>query len=107
VGIGVGDAWNRVDSGQDQLGQCVLMGNLNNRENIRFSPARIDLLDFSDICEGFDDFSRLTWMDIDEDVSPVGHVTILYMKDHPMVPGGTGATVTNHYNEVNVSWKSR
>jgi hypothetical protein len=79
--IGMSNAWNRMDSGQDQLRQCVLMGKFDNRENIRLSPARIDLLDFFNVRQRLNDFSSLAWVNIDEDVSPIGHVTILYVKD--------------------------
>ena len=54
-------------------GPGILMGDFNDGEYVGFPPARVDLCDFLDFCQCFDDLTGLAREYVDEHVSPIGH----------------------------------
>jgi hypothetical protein len=67
------DTGDGVNFREHQLGQCVLVGNLNDGEDVGLSPTGVDLFDFLYIPKGFDDISGLAGMNVDQYVGSVRH----------------------------------
>lgn len=80
------DARDGVNPAQDQLTERILIRDLNDGDDIRFSPTGVDGLDLLDVREGAHDRARLSWLDVDQHIGSIRH-------DNPTVDrcvNGTG-----------------
>lgn len=73
VRICLSDSLDRMNSGQDQRRQRVLVRHFHDREEVRLTPAWIDCLDLFDFGQGINDVQRLARQDIDEHVRAIRH----------------------------------
>jgi len=71
--ICLSDAFDRMNPGQDQRRQRILVGHFYDSKNIRLAPAGIDRLDLFDFAEGRNDVARLAGQDVDEDIRAIRH----------------------------------
>ena len=67
------DTGDRMNLGEHQLGQRILMGNFDDGENVRFAPAGINLFDLLNRRQSLDDIRRLTGVNIDQHIGFVRH----------------------------------
>src|SRR5574341_25904 len=73
MGVRLSHALDRVDLGQHQVGERILVGDLDDREEVGLAPAGINGLDLLDVRQSFDHLARLPRQHIDQDIGTFRH----------------------------------